>query len=124
MSDMWRWSQKGNLLRFPLIRTPWFRIFLHRIPRGDFDRYMHNHPWVWCMSLILRGGFTEIRRSPGSVCQQWISYSRWSVVRWSKDTFHRILAVDPGTLTLFIAGPRTGKGWGFDSPCGFIPGGE
>lgn len=118
------WEIKGNLRRLALIRTPWFRVFIHHIPSGDHDRYMHTHPWRWAVSLILRGGYTEIRRSPGSVCQQWRSHPRWAIVSWCERTTHRILSVDPGTYTLFIAGPRTGKGWGFETPGGFVPGDE
>ena len=109
-----KWETKGNLRRLALVRTPWFRVFIHHIPHGDHDRVMHNHPWRWAWSLIIAGGYTEVRRDPSYVHQKWVSYNRWSVVRWTLHTYHRILAVDPGTYTLFIAGPRTGLGWKFE----------
>lgn len=40
--------------RFPI------NIYLHRMLRSDDDRALHDHPW-WFLSIILSGGYIEIR---------------------------------------------------------------
>ncbi len=82
--------------------------FLHCLHMSDSDRGLHSHPWPWAVSVILRGGYIEIREDgwryfrPGDV----------NVIRGG--TFHRIELVDENepTWTLFVVGPRHG-GWGF-----------
>lgn len=108
------------------------RLFLHRIHRKDFDRDVHDHPWPWALSLILRGGYEELRVEPGEPTKEWEPYqvipgrqNRWTfqVVRrlnWiGPNTYHRILAVQPNTWTLFIAGPRS-REWGFLTDRGHV----
>ena len=95
--------------------------YLQRIHRPDADRRMHNHPWRWASSRILRGGYVEarevrrlafdtssyhtLRHKPGS---RVVLYSHASV-----NDYHRIQHVEPNTWTLFHAGPKHGEGWGF-----------
>lgn len=49
---------KGPLMiRYYLIRTRWFGVYLHKFLRSD-ERTMHDHPW-WFWSLILVGEYIE-----------------------------------------------------------------
>lgn len=49
---------KGPLMiRYFLLRTPWFNIYLHKFLRSD-ERTMHDHPW-WFWSLVLCGWYIE-----------------------------------------------------------------
>lgn len=81
--------------------------YLHNYRQPDFDRREHNHPWRVARTFILRGGYVETRdgvrrvRMPGD-----------TAVITSRE-YHRITEVLPNTWTLFYAGPKHGRGWGF-----------
>jgi len=117
--------------RFPL------NIFLHHFHRGDDDEALHNHPWRWSVSIILAGGYVEERRvrswatnlSPqmsatiamitgllvpfDEVVKRTFKPGSINVIR--ANDYHRVDLLDEkhGAWSLFIAGPRTGKSWGF-----------
>lgn len=84
--------------------------YLHHLQRADADRREHNHPWTHGTTLVLRGGYCETRdgirryRLPGDRAG------------FSPTTYHRIVDVLPNTWTLFVAGPKHGRGWGFRGP--------
>lgn len=86
-------------------RNPVFNIFLHEFIRDDDDRALHDHPW-WSLSLSLQGRLIEIQRSgrreipPGSL-----------IFRTGRFA-HRLIVPEPGSLTLFLTGPRY-RQWGF-----------
>lgn len=55
---------KENVLHFrrwQILALPWGTLYLHHIARADQDEHLHNHPWNFT-SLILKGGYVEIRR--------------------------------------------------------------
>jgi hypothetical protein len=120
--------RKGPVYRWYLFRTPWLRIFLHRIELPDADRYPHNHPWTWARALILRGGYLEYRHgtiamltrervSPsGQGAYEWFAPGDWN--KLTRTDYHRIEHVSDGTWTLFFAGAHTGAGWGYLTPTG------
>ncbi len=110
------------LTRYHLIRTPWFRVFLHRIYRADKDRDPHNHPWPRAFALVLRGGYMEriteldglVRVTRGRVHNA----GQLSTEAFKPNRYHRIIDVAPNTWTLFFAGRRKNtehgvSGWGF-----------
>jgi hypothetical protein len=110
------------LVRYKLLRTPWFRIFLHRIHRADQDRHLHNHPWPNAFSLILWGGYAERWQGEDSGGRRRRYFygpggSRWN--RLTPETYHRIDAVLPHTWTLFFAGRRS-RSWGFLTDRGHV----
>lgn len=103
--------------------------YLHRYTGNDSERHVHNHPWRWGFSFILRGGYTEQRfidvcpEADESGCLTKKVKVKW--FNWiGGNTFHRIIEAKPGTWTLVIHGgkPRISakprnqivrKGWGF-----------
>lgn len=91
-----------------------FRPMLHHIHRPDYDRDLHDHPWAWCVSLILRGSYDEERPADchHADCMRTVERR----VRWTnyitRGTWHRITELHGNVWTLFIAGPRVQK-WGF-----------
>lgn len=110
-----------------------FKVFVHRIHRPDSDRDPHNHPWPWGLSLILWGGYHELRVTRPSLLDprsfgpdEDYPYNKWSfsAVRWfnwiGPDVYHRITWVAPNTWTLFLAGPRS-REWGFWTKLGHEP---
>lgn len=88
--------------------------YLHRIERPDNVRAEHTHPWTNAELWVLRGGYVEQRsgylRGRGAGAHS---------VLLAEDT-HRITDVAPNTWTLFRAGPKHAKSWGFLQPDGTI----
>lgn len=112
-------------------RHPWFPFtaYLHQFHRPDQDRDLHNHPWPWAVSLVLAGGYREIRHVPGSVAGRTLSqptFSRWMragmVNVLHANTFHRVAELAPEeTWTLFLVARKV-QAWGYDVPGrGFVP---
>lgn len=118
--------------RYCLFRTPWFRVFLHRLLNPDSSRYPHNHPWSWCKSFVLWGGYLERRRLDCSLTartrEYWASYGRGDSNTLTDQPFekvyHSIEDVRSNTWTLFLAGSKRPDKWGFLTPEGFLPAGE
>ena len=85
--------------------------YLHEWHSPDPDRRLHNHPWEWAYTRVLRGGYTEAR-------SDWDKPARIRVrrvgdrVAFGPSTRHRVAAIAPNTWTLFHAGPKHGRGWG------------
>jgi hypothetical protein len=90
-----------------------FNLFVHYFHRGDDDAALHNHPWRWSCSLILRGGYREERREGETIVSRVFRPGRINIIR--ADDYHRVDLLDPaaGAWSLFLAGPRTGRSWGF-----------
>ena len=93
--------------------------FVHEIHTPDADRHLHNHPWAWCASVVLSGGYTEERRGWSCGADTYDSdfgiatrHSAGDLVTFRTDDYHRIVAVEPGTVTLFLCGRET-QDWGF-----------
>jgi hypothetical protein len=84
-----------------------FNVFIHRFMQSDYPA-IHNHPWNWSFSIILKGGYWEhlpdktIWRGPGSI----------RLMRPGND-LHWVEIPESGkTWTLFFRG-KTISGWGF-----------
>lgn len=113
------------LIRWRLLQTPWFGIYLHLIHREDLDRLPHDHPWTF-WSLVLRGGYEEEffedtrRMHRGAFTQGFGARpglgGRWPARRrahhFPLGAAHRITSVAPHTTTLVIVG-RKQRTWGF-----------
>jgi hypothetical protein len=41
----------------------WGNVYLHHFHSSDQGDELHNHPWVWGLSLVLAGGYSEERVS-------------------------------------------------------------
>lgn len=105
------------LLRWYLIpRNPFFNVYLHQFKKSDYDRALHDHPWIWC-SFILKGMYIE-----HSNRGQW-SYFPGSI-RVHRPKFAHRLEVPFGDIetvtTIFITGPRI-RTWGFLDENGWTP---
>lgn len=94
------------------------RLYLHRFVGSDPDRGLHDHPWRWAMSIILRGWYYEATRQ-GMRKVRWLNFL-------TGDTFHRVILWPPGTQgdvydyvtpsevwSLFIVPAKDVKPWGF-----------
>lgn len=110
----WRWTHVHwagalYLVRLHLVRIPWASVMLHWILKPDPHADPHDHP-VSFLSITLRGGYTEW--TPTGLRRQRVRLIRATDV-------HRIVLVDPGTLTLAITGPNL-RVWGFHTPEGWL----
>jgi quercetin dioxygenase-like cupin family protein len=88
-------------------------VYLHRFLRGDGDEHPHDHPWAWT-TIILRGGYVE-QTSEGEFTRK-----AGDVAMKAATDVHMITSVEPGTVTLFLTGPKV-RDWGFHTPDGIIP---
>lgn len=113
------------LIRWRLIQTPLFGIYLHLIHREDLDRLPHDHPWTF-WTWIIRGWYEEeLFPDTRLLAQQMRDIEmlgpvggyhgrrkRWSFRKFSQQSAHRIVAVHGKVTTLVLVGPKT-RTWGF-----------
>lgn len=119
---VWLWSEVVRrgvryLTRLHLVKTPKASAYLHWIHEADPQPDPHDHP-VTFLSIVLRGGYVEentcgkgqpVMRPRGR--RWWRREVRWfNFIRATH--VHRIVHVEPGTLTLCFAGPPVHE-WGF-----------
>lgn len=98
---------------------------VHHIATPDVDRHMHDHPWDF-LSIVLRGGYTELRPLGAERCFEGEEEASYAVTRRAGSIAlrratdrHRIISVLPDTWTLFITGPKR-HWWGFHTPAGKV----
>lgn len=94
-----------------------FSIFIHEIHSADGDRHMHDHPWRWACAMPLSGGYTEDRARNGGPesaahARFGVRYGVGGINILRPGDYHSITHVEPGTVTLFLAG-REAQDWGF-----------
>jgi hypothetical protein len=120
------------IVRYRLIRVPWFGIFIHNIKRPDTDRNPHDHPW-WFASFVLKGWYIErlnwyniktqksedIFTPDVGFCTALIKRSRFSLHQMKLDHAHMITDVSPNLWTLVFVGKRKQE-WGFWTPKGWV----
>jgi hypothetical protein len=111
-----RWFLTGNAARIRRAlergETGMPGLWLHKFHRADADRRLHNHPYEVADTRILRGGYTELRAHGDR--DAWIHvYRAGDVSRITPGTWHRIAELHGETWTLFRAGRKHGRGWGF-----------
>lgn len=94
--------------------VPRWGLYLHHFHASDDGAELHNHPWKWAVSLVLKGGYSE-ERCYG--CKAYYVLRRavkpWRLNFLRGDTFHRVdLRPGQDAWTLFLVGPIT-QSWGF-----------
>lgn len=105
------------LLRWHIIpRNPIFNVYLHYFMRSDDDRARHTHPWLWNLSILLRGLYREwFGDGAGDFADRNAGLFK---LRWGAAP-HRIELIAGPCWTLFITGPRV-REWGFLCRQGFV----
>lgn len=95
------------------------RLMIHRIFRGDADRWLHNHPWRTAHFLIVSGGYIEEREVYGERVERILAPGDINTINAAD--FHRIRTVRPDTWTIALVGERC-QDWGFQVDGeGFVP---
>ena len=125
---VWRWTEVPSdyILRLHILKTPWFAVCLHWINGPDAEPHLHDHP-VTFLSLVLRGGYVERRQQlmPHGGCGLRVIVDTypcryvWNFIRATPFDRHRIVSVQPGTLTICFMGPKR-RDWGFHTPDGWV----
>jgi hypothetical protein len=89
-------------------------VYLHHFMHSDDDRALHSHPWLFNVSILLKGRYLE--HSPSGVSLRVAPTFKF---RWGA-AYHRIELIDRAPVwTLFITGPKV-REWGFRCPQGFV----
>lgn len=111
------------MVRWRLIQTPWFGIYVHFIHREDLDPVPHDHPWVF-WRMVLRGGYVEnYFENPRHSFGYPQVIMPFRPLRFPTTHAHRIVMVKPGTISLVVVG-RKQRVWGFWGPeqiCDMVP---
>lgn len=112
-----RLALHGDLPRRP-VQHRW-NLYLHRILLDDQDRHLHNHPWEWCYSLVLAGGYTEQRlrewRLTGALTDR-RRMRPFSINRLGREDYHRIIGLHGKEVWTLVLAGRKGNEWGFLVP--------
>lgn len=109
-------DEENYLVRWRIVQTPWFAVYLHRIGTPDSRPTLHDHPWDF-LALVLCGGYIERRLDPVTMTVNEAHRVRW-VNRMRTHDAHaivRLLRVPTWTLCLVGARRRT---WGYLEPWG------
>lgn len=115
-------SKSGNLhfKRFAIFESRLFSIYVHRLYRSDDDPHMHNHPWSWCGSLVLSGGYVNARRTEDPARTRLDIVGPLDSFVMRPTDYHKIHTIIDGPVTtLFVAGPRL-KSWGYMTEDGHV----
>ena len=101
-----------------LPRNRVFNVYLHRFGASDDDRALHDHPWLFNLSVVLAGELGEIKRDAWGV--PLLDPLRAGAVRfrWGAAP-HRLELRSVHAWTLFVTGPRL-REWGFYCPRGWV----
>lgn len=102
------------LERYYLFGAFGWHAYVHRFVDSDPDRGLHDHPWGRAVSLVLKGGYDEIRPDGENFADpnvRFVGPMRLNFL--SGADFHRVMLRNKRPVwTLFMHGPRV-KGWGF-----------
>lgn len=107
--------------RFALLFTRYLpNVYLHQFLRSDDDRALHDHPWLFNLSVLLAGEYTEHTIDRGGIHRRRIRSAGAVKFRWGGAP-HRIELHAGSAWTLFCTGPVV-RNWGFHCPeSGWVP---
>ncbi len=91
----------------------WWELYLHVLHIKDTYRWLHNHPWNWFFSLILRNGYTQEVLDVKSGQRYEESIRRISLFR-GRARYHSIKELPRGPAwTLVLTARKKGYQWGY-----------
>jgi hypothetical protein len=114
-------SQRPYLVRWWLIpRNRLFNVYVHLFLRSDDDRALHDHPWLFNASWLLKGAYVEHAIAAGGINVRTERGKGAFKFRWGGAP-HRVELHQGACWTLFITGPIVRR-WGFHCPDhGWVP---
>ncbi len=99
------------MIRYRLLHTRWFGLYLHHFLRSDNDKHVHDHPWAFA-TFLLSGGYRE--HTPSGIFWR----RRFSVLFRPAEWKHWIEVQQPvWTIVLRL---RRVREWGFWTERGWI----
>lgn len=106
--------ERPYLLRWHLIpRNRFFNVYLHKFLRSDDDRALHDHPWAFNASILLKGSYIEHTKNGDFLRRRGRIYIRRG------EYAHRVQLIKGKPVwTLFITGRKV-RAWGFHCPQGW-----
>jgi hypothetical protein len=114
------------MVRYRLVQTPWFGIYLHRLNTPDRRDTLHDHPWPF-ISIVMRGDYREWLGAPGPDGLRVASSGRRrraGSVRWMRKTdahtIYQLLRVPTWTL-LLVGRRRPEPSWGYWEDGEWVP---
>lgn len=105
----------GNyLIRWRIIQTPLFALYLHRFDGPDPRSTLHDHPYNFT-SVVLRGGYVERRLNPETlIVNENHKIKRFNRVRATNAHAIKSLTRTPTWTVLFVG--RRVRQWGYLDP--------
>jgi hypothetical protein len=95
-----------TFIRYTLLKTPWFRVYIHRLIAVTAHPQCHNHPWSF-VAFILKGGYYEYTE-----VTEWVWRNVGSVLLRPAEWTHNVTTKADGMWSLVITGPKSHQ-WGF-----------
>lgn len=90
-----------------------FNLYLHHVQADDPDTHLHDHPWLFNLSVVLRGKIDETMPEGHRLLREGSVTARMSRAP------HRLALQSPDSLTLFVTGPKI-RHWGFYTESGWV----
>jgi hypothetical protein len=91
-----------------------FSLRVHHWTNDDDPRHMHDHAW-WFLTLVLRGGYTDISQAGEGQPVVHDHLSAGSIRFRPALHRHSVMVDNGGAWTLVLTGPRE-RHWGFWVP--------
>ena len=120
-------NTKGEayLVRYVLLKTPWFALYLHNILLSDEDRHCHDHPYdFW--SFVFRGQYRETTQRSVNVAgifdirtENRRVYKAPALNIKQAETLHR-LDLHHGPVWSLVWCGRRRRDWGFQTEQGWV----
>lgn len=93
-----------TFIRYVLLKTPWFRVFLHKLNAPKWHPQEHDHPWNF-VTIILKTGYWEKSR-------RGTFFRPAGTVLYRRAEFaHNVVTV--GTAWSLVVTGRKRRDWGF-----------
>ena len=101
------WKEIGEtFVRYDILKTRWFNLYLHYLVAERQHPNCHNHPW-WFVTFILCGGYWEFTNDTKWVWRRPLSLL-YRPAAWS----HNVITHSTGMWSLVLTGPKR-HAWGF-----------
>lgn len=105
------------MVRWHILHTPWFRIYLHKIILSDFD-CPHDHPWNF-LTIMLKGSYREYSNWHHPKRLGCVDYKAPCVLYRPAEWSHRLEVLNGPVWTLVFLSSRKRK-WGFWTKKGWV----
>lgn len=106
------------LIRWRIVQTPWFGLYLHRFEGPDPRATLHDHPWPF-VSIILRGGYIERRLDPRTLEVDDAHEVRWLNRLRTHDAHAIVRLLRVPSWSLLFVGRRV-RTWGYWEPTAWL----